>query len=48
MEAIAMKNGKDFQTLRIPKELCIDDDKVYIKKVGNALYLIPFHKPWSF
>ena len=25
----------------------IDDDKVYLKKVGNALYIIPYHKPWQ-
>jgi len=25
----------------------INDDKVYLKKVGNTLYLIPYHSPWQ-
>ena len=25
----------------------IDDDKVYIKKVGNSIFIIPFHNPWQ-
>jgi virulence-associated protein VagC len=25
----------------------MDDDKVYIKKSGGVLYLIPYHKPWE-
>ncbi|TVQ90910.1 MAG: AbrB/MazE/SpoVT family DNA-binding domain-containing protein [Bacteroidetes bacterium] len=25
----------------------INDDKVYIKKVGNTLYVIPYHNPWQ-
>ena len=40
-------NGTDFQSIKIPNQLKIDDDKVYIKKVGNALYIIPFHNPWQ-
>ena len=24
----------------------INDDKVYLKQIGNALYIIPFHNPW--
>jgi antitoxin VapB len=25
----------------------LDDDKFYLKKVGNTLYVIPFHDPWQ-
>ena len=25
----------------------IKDDKVYLKKIGNSLYIIPFHNPWQ-
>ena len=25
----------------------INDDKVYIRKVGNTLYVIPYHSPWQ-
>jgi len=46
-EIIDIKNKKGFQDIRIPKNLKIDDDKVYLKKVGNAYYIIPFHNPWQ-
>ncbi|MEX2605502.1 MAG: hypothetical protein WD361_14925 [Gracilimonas sp.] len=25
----------------------IEDDKVYLKKIGDSLYVIPFHNPWD-
>lgn len=31
----------------LPTALRIDDQKVYAKKVGNALVLIPFNNPWE-
>jgi len=46
-KTINIKNKKGFQAIRIPKQMEIDDDKVYLKKVGNALYIIPYHKPWQ-
>jgi len=33
--------------IEIPENFRIDDDKVYLKKVGNSLYVIPFHNPWQ-
>lgn len=38
---------KDFQILKIPKTYRINDNKIYLKKVGNALYILPFHNPWQ-
>lgn len=35
------------QSVKIPDDFKIDDDKVYLKKVGNTLYIIPFHNPWQ-
>lgn len=35
------------QSIRIPDNFKINDDKVYVKKVGNALYIIPYHNPWQ-
>jgi len=35
------------QAIRIPDKLKINDDKVYLKKIGNSLYIIPFHNPWE-
>jgi len=46
-KTIDIKNKKGSQAIRIPKQMKIDDDKVYLKKVGNALYIIPYHKPWE-
>ncbi len=46
-ETIDIKNIKGTQAIRIPKQMEIDDDKVYLKKVGNAIYIIPYHNPWQ-
>lgn len=46
-KTVTVKNKKGIQAIRIPKNMHIDDDKVYVKKVGNALYVIPFHNPWQ-
>ncbi len=44
---IDIKNNKGSQAIRIPKQMRINDDKVYLKNVGNTLYLIPYHSPWQ-
>lgn len=46
-EMIDIKNKKGIQAIRIPENMKFNDDKVYLKKVGNALYIIPFHNPWQ-
>jgi len=46
IETIDIKNNKGAQAIRIPKKMRINDDKVYLKKVGNTLYIIPYHDPW--
>ena len=46
-ETIEIKTQKGFQAIRIPETLKINDDKVYLKKIGNSLYIIPFHNPWE-
>lgn len=46
-ETIKIDNAKGTQSLQIPESLKINDDKVYIKKVGNVLFVIPFHQPWE-
>jgi len=35
------------QIIRLPAEWQVDDTKVYVRKVGETLYLIPFHRPWQ-
>jgi antitoxin VapB len=44
-ETIDIKSKKGIQAISIPKQMKINDDKVYLKKVGNVLYIIPFHNP---
>ena len=46
-KTIDIKTKRGFQAIRIPKQMQIDDDKVYLKKVGNAIYIIPYNKPWQ-
>ena len=40
------KNGKS-QAVRLPKEFRFGSDRVYIKRVGNAVILLPFQSPWE-
>lgn len=40
---VKIEKGK----ISIPEDMEIDDDKVYLKKIGNTLYVIPFHDPWQ-
>lgn len=35
------------QMIGLPNGLRIDDDKVYLKKMGNVIYIIPFNAPWQ-
>lgn len=46
-EAIDIQDISGSQSIKIPDDFKINDDKVYLKKVGNALYIIPFHDPWQ-
>ena len=46
-EAIEIKQKKGIQEIRIPERLKIKGGKVYLKKVGNSLYIIPFNEPWQ-
>ena len=47
IETIAVRNKRGEQAIHIPKQMEINDDKVYLKKIGNVLYVIPFHYPWQ-
>ncbi len=44
---IDIKDEIDNQQILIPNTMRIDDNKVYLKKMGNAIYIIPFHTPWQ-
>jgi len=40
------KNGKS-QAVRLPKEFRFVGDQVFIKRVGDAIILLPHQKPWE-
>ena len=46
-EIADINDRKSFQSVRIPNKLRLKENKVYLKKLGNALYLIPFNDPWA-
>ena len=46
-EEIGIQNNAAGQAIRIPENFQINDNKAYIKKVGNGLFIIPYHEPWQ-
>jgi antitoxin VapB len=40
------QNGKS-QAVRLPKEFRFGSDRVYIKRVGNAVVLLPYQAGWE-
>lgn len=46
-ETVLIENTTGDQVIKIPKEFKIDDEKAYIKKIGNCLYIVPYHNPWQ-
>ena len=40
------KNGRS-QAVSLPKEFRFEGDRVYIKRVGNSVVLIPYQEPWQ-
>jgi antitoxin VapB len=46
-EVIDIKTNKSVQSVKIPQKMRLDDKKVFIRKLGNALYIIPFSNPWG-
>ena len=46
-EVVDIETQNDFQDIKIPGKFKIDDNKVYIKKTGNVIYIIPYHNAWD-
>ncbi len=40
------KNGQS-QAVRLPKDFRFEGEKVFIKRVGNAVVLIPYQESWE-
>jgi antitoxin VapB len=47
MESARLFKSGNSQAVRLPKEYRFRGDKVYIKRVGNALMLIPEQDSWQ-
>jgi len=47
METAKLFQNGQSQAVRLPKEFRFQGDKVYIKKIGNAVVLLPFDNPWQ-
>lgn len=46
-ETINIQDISGEQVIKLPESFKIEDDKVYLKKIGNSIYIIPFHNPWQ-
>lgn len=47
VETVELQDISGLQAIRLPDNFRIKDDKVYIKKAGEVLYIIPYHNPWK-
>jgi antitoxin VapB len=47
IETVNLDDSSGFQLIRVPDNFKIKDNKVYLKKVGDILYVIPFHNAWQ-
>jgi antitoxin VapB len=47
MEIAELFEDGQNRSVKLPKELFPNEDKVYINKIGNAVVLIPYHDPWK-
>lgn len=47
IQAVDIQDISGQQAIQLPNDLRINDDKVYLKKIGNVIYIIPFHNPWQ-
>jgi antitoxin VapB len=46
-EIVDIETQNDFQDIKIPGKFKINDNKVYMKKIGNVIYIIPYHNAWD-
>jgi antitoxin VapB len=46
METAKLFYSGNSQAVRLPKEFRFTEDRVYIKRLGNAVVLLPYGDPW--
>lgn len=47
METAKLFQNGQSQAVRLPKEFRFAGDKVFIKRMGNAVVLLPYHNSWQ-
>jgi len=47
METAKLFQNGNSQAVRLPKEFRFEGDRVYLKKVGNAVILLPYGAAWQ-
>jgi len=46
-EIVDIQDNLGTQAIEIPAMFKINDDKVYLKKTGNIISIIPYHNAWQ-
>ena len=47
METAKLFQNGNSQAVRLPKEFRFESSLVYVKKMGNAVILLPYGAPWQ-
>lgn len=47
METAKLFQNGQSQAVRLPKHFRFQGDRVFIKRVGNAVVLLPYHDSWQ-
>ena len=47
MQIVKVFKSGNSQAVRIPKEFSIEEQELYIQKIGNTLVLTSMNDPWS-
>jgi antitoxin VapB len=47
VKIVDVQHTKEGQAIKLPEGFTINDDKVYLKKTGNIISIIPYHHPWQ-
>ena len=47
LDTAEVQDTSGCQFIKLPENFRINDDKVYLRKIGETLYIIPFHSPWQ-
>jgi antitoxin VapB len=47
METAKLFQNGQSQAVRLPKEYRFQGDQVYIKRLGDAVILLPYREPWN-